>query len=67
VQDAAFKDRPLGHVEFPYVYLDVTYLKVRYLNLHQVVFKAVVVATGITPAGDREVVGLAAGQELGAP
>lgn len=61
VQVAAFKDRPLGHVEFPYVYLDATYLKVRDPNLHQVVSKAVVVATGITTGGDREVLGLAVG------
>src|ERR1700722_1139533 len=61
VQVAAFKDRPLGHVEFPYVYLDATYLKVRDPNLHQVVSKAVVVATGITASGDREVLGLAVG------
>jgi putative transposase len=61
VQVSAFKDRPLGHVEFPYVYLDATYLKVRDPNLHQVVSKAVVVATGITTGGDREVLGLAVG------
>jgi len=61
VQVAAFKDRPLGGVEFPYVYLDATYLKVRDPNLHQVVSKAVVVATGITGGGDREVLGLAVG------
>ena len=58
---SAFKDRPLGHVEFPYVYLDATYLKVRDPNLHQVVSKAVVVATGITATGDREVLGLDVG------
>src|SRR5271154_4430133 len=29
VQVSAFRERPLGHVEFPYVYLDATYLKVR--------------------------------------
>jgi Transposase, Mutator family len=61
VQVAAFKDRPLCHVEFPYVYLNATYLKVRDPNLHQVVSKAVVVATGITAGGDREVLGLAVG------
>jgi putative transposase len=61
VQVSAFRDRPLGHVEFPYVYLDATYLKVRDPNLHQVVSKAVVVATGITTGGDREVLGLAVG------
>jgi putative transposase len=60
-QVGAFRDRPLGHVEFPYVYLDATYLKVRDPNLHQVVSKAVVVATGITTGGDREILGLAVG------
>ena len=61
IQVAAFKDRPLGHVEFPYLFLDATYLKVRDPDLHQVVSKAVVVATGITTGGDREVLGLAVG------
>jgi putative transposase len=60
-QVGAFRERPLGHVEFPYVYLDATYLKVRDPALHQVVSKAVVVATGITAGGDREVLGLAVG------
>ena len=41
--------------------MDATYLKVRDPDLHQVVSKAVVVATGITAAGDREVLGLAVG------
>lgn len=41
----AFRTRPLDHVEFPYVYLDATYLHVRDDN-HQVVSKAVIVATG---------------------
>jgi hypothetical protein len=25
----AFRDRPLGHIEFPYVFLDATYVKAR--------------------------------------
>ena len=57
----AFRTRTLGHVEFPYVYLDATYLKVRDRKLHQIVSRAVVVATGITAHGDREVLGLAIG------
>jgi putative transposase len=61
VQVSAFKDRSLGHVGFPYLFLDATYLKVRDPDLHQVVSKAVVVATGITTGGDREVLGLAVG------
>lgn len=60
-QVTAFRTRTLGHVEFPYVYLDATYLKVRDPKLHQTVSKAVVIATGITAAGDREVLGLAIG------
>ena len=55
----AFRTRPLGHVEFPYVYCDATYLKGRVRG--QVVSRAVVVATGITANGDREVLGLAVG------
>jgi transposase-like protein len=52
----AFRTRDLDHIEFPYVYLDATYLHVR--DDHQVVSKAVVVATGITATGNREVLGL---------
>jgi len=46
---------------FAYVYLDATYLHVREVHLGQVVSKAVVVATGITATGGREVLGLAVG------
>ena len=55
VQVDAFRNRPLSHVEFPYVYLDATYVKARDTDLHQVVSRAVVIATGITANGDREV------------
>lgn len=55
---AAFRNRTLGHVEFPYVYLDATYINVRDDALGQVVSRAVVVATGITATGQREVLGL---------
>ena len=61
VQVDAFRNRPLSHVEFPYVYLDATYVKARDTDLHQVVSRAVVIATGITANGDREVLGLAVG------
>ena len=44
----AFRGRTLGHVGFPYVYLDATYVHVRDDALGQVVSRAVVVATGIT-------------------
>lgn len=64
----AFRSRTLGHTAFPYVYLDATYLHVRegarpgQADLPgQVVSKAVVVATGITATGGREVLGLAVG------
>jgi putative transposase len=61
----AFGTRTLGHVAFSYVYLDATYLHVRDSPrvdlLGQVVSKAVVVATGITATGGREVLGLAVG------
>jgi putative transposase len=53
--------RTLGHTSFAYVYLDATYLHVREASLGQVVSKAVVVATGITATGGREVLGLAVG------
>ena len=56
---SAFRARSLGHVEFPYVYCDATYLKGRIRG--QVVSRAVVVATGITATGEREVLGLSVG------
>jgi len=55
----AFRTRPLGHTRFPYVFLDATYCKAR-VN-HQFVSRAVVVATGITEDGGREVLGLMVG------
>ena len=54
----AFRNRALGHVEFPYVYLDATYINVRDDDLGQVVSRAVVIATGITAEGKREVLGI---------
>src|SRR5215211_7744399 len=56
----AFRTRRLDHTEFPYVYLDATYLHVRN-STSQVVSMAVVVATGITTDGSREVLGLDVG------
>ena len=61
VEVDAFRNRSLAHLEFPYVYLDATYVKARDTELHQVVSRAVVIATGITANGDREVLGLAVG------
>lgn len=54
----AFRNRTLGHIAFPYVYLDATYVNVRDDALGQVVSRAVVIATGITAHGDREVLGV---------
>jgi putative transposase len=59
-QVGAFRTRPLDHTEFPYVYLDATYLNVRNTT-GQVVSMAVVVATGIAADGSREVLGLDVG------
>jgi transposase-like protein len=56
----AFRTRRLDHIEFPYVYLDATYLHVRNAA-SQVTSMAVVVATGITADGSREVLGLDVG------
>ena len=56
----AFRTRTLGHVEFPYVYLDATYLHVRN-GTGQVVSMAVIVATGIAADGSREILGLDVG------
>jgi transposase-like protein len=57
----AFRSRTLGHATFPYVFLDATYLHVRETSRGQVVSKAVVVATGVTEHGGREILGLDVG------
>jgi putative transposase len=56
---AAFRDRSLAQVAFPYVFLDATYCKAR-VN-HRVVSQAVVVATGVAADGHREVLGFDVG------
>ena len=56
----AFRSRPLDHTDFPYVYLDATYLHVRN-QTSQVVSMAVVVATGVSATGQREILGLDVG------
>jgi putative transposase len=58
---AALRNRTLGHTEFPYVYLDAIYVHVRDDALGQVVSPAVVVATGVTAQGGREVLGVHVG------
>jgi putative transposase len=55
----AFRGRRLDHVRFPYIWLDATYLHVR--SDHQVTSKAVVVATGVTEDGRREILGVEIG------
>jgi len=56
----AFRTRRLDHTTFPYVYLDATYLHVR-TEQGMVTSKAVVVATGVTEQGRREILGLDVG------
>ncbi|MGC4936201.1 IS256 family transposase [Gordonia sp. DT30] len=58
-QVTAFRERRLAHVEFPYVFLDATYCKVR-VGAH-VVSRAMVVAIGVTMDGTREVLGTSVG------
>lgn len=54
-----FLTRPLDHTWFPYLYLDATFLDVR---LHgRVVSQAVVVATGVSGQGRREILGMSVG------
>ena len=55
----AFRGRRLDHSRFPYIWLDATYLHVR--ADHQVTSKAVVVATGVTEDGRREILGIEIG------
>jgi putative transposase len=55
----AFRERRLDHVGFPYLFLDATYVKAH--EGGSVVSKAIVIATGVTATGDREVLGLAVG------
>ena len=51
----AFLDRPLEG-EWPYVWLDATYVKVR--RNHRIVSVAVIVAVGVSADGRREVLGM---------
>lgn len=59
VEVGAFRDRPLTETAYPYVFLDATYCKAR-VN-HRVVSQAVVIATGVTADGRREVLGFDVG------
>lgn len=53
---AAFRDRPLGHIAFPYVYVDATYLKVRN-SVGPLTSMAMVAATRITADANPEILG----------
>jgi putative transposase len=59
VEVAAFRDRSLSEVAYPYVFLDATYCKAR-VN-RRVVSQAIVVAVGVTADGRREVLGMDVG------
>ena len=59
VEISRFRERTLTHTTFPYVFLDATYCKVR-IGAH-VVSHALVVATGVSIEGTREVLGTAVG------
>ena len=54
----AFLDRPIEG-DWPYVWLDATYVKVR--RSHQIVSVAVIVAVGVNTDGRREVLGMTIG------
>jgi transposase-like protein len=56
---AAFRDRDLTSMGYPYVFLDATYCKAR-VN-HRVVSQAIVVAVGVAADGRREVLGFDVG------
>uniref|UniRef100_UPI0026207164 IS256 family transposase n=1 Tax=uncultured Pseudokineococcus sp. TaxID=1642928 RepID=UPI0026207164 len=56
---AAWATRPLDEAAFPYVFLDATYCKARVDG--RVVSQAVVIATGVSADGRREVLGCAVG------
>jgi putative transposase len=55
----AFRDRSLAETAYPYVFLDATYCKARVSR--RVVSQAVVIATGVTADGRREVLGFDVG------
>ena len=56
---AVWAGRPLDHIAFPYVFVDATYCKARVGG--RVVSQAVVIATGVSADGRREVLGCAVG------
>ena len=56
VQVAEFRERRLDHAEFPYIWLDGLYVKVR--EGGRIVSKAVLVGFGVNDRGEREVLGV---------
>src|SRR5450755_4592389 len=60
----AFLDRPLEG-DWPYVWLDATYVKVR--RNHRIVSVAVIVAVGVNTDGRREVLGMTTGHSEAEP
>lgn len=72
VEVAAFRDRSLAEVDFPYVFLDATFCKARVGGDRRgrgsrVSAQAVVIATGVSADGRREVLGFDVGDsEAGA-
>jgi len=56
---AVWATRPLEHIAFPYVFADATYCKARING--RVVSQAIVIATGVSADGRREVLGSAVG------
>ncbi|MEV7192254.1 IS256 family transposase [Streptomyces sp. NPDC093510] len=61
----AFKERPLDHTVFPYVFLDATYCKAR-VN-HRIASQAVVIATGSSASGHHEILGVMVGDSKSKP
>ena len=60
----AFLDRPIEG-DWPYVWLDATYVKVR--RDHQIVSVAVIIAVGVNTDGRREVLGMSVGHSEAEP
>jgi putative transposase len=59
IEVAAFRDRSLAGTSYPYIFVDAAYCNAR-VN-HRVVAQAVVIATGVTADGRREVLGFDVG------
>lgn len=62
---AAFRERPLDEMAYPYVFVDATYCKARVGR--RVVSQAIVVAVGVAADGRREVLGFDVGDTESEP